>query len=167
MLAPLAVGAEHIGQGIGATIGYLAFYAVMNLGAFAVVHRFAAVSEENLLEDYRGLARRNPLSGFSLAFFLICLAGLPPGVMGLVAKVLVFKAVVTGPVLWLAAVMAVNVVIGLYYYLVWAARLFAPGTGLLLPSGASYRMALGVTGAGAVLLSVAPQVLLQVVFPAG
>jgi len=167
MLAPLAVGAEHIGQGIGATIGYLAFYAVMNLGAFAVVHRFAAVSEENLLEDYRGLARRNPLSGFSLAFFLICLAGLPPGVMGLVAKVLVFKAVVTGPVLWLAAVMAVNVVIGLYYYLVWAARLFAPGTGLVLPPGTSYRLALGVTGAGAVLLSVVPQVLLQAVFPAG
>ena len=114
------------------------------------------------------------LAGLTVAAYLVPqvmayagLAGLPPGVMGLVAKVLVFKAVVTGPVLWLAAVMAVNVVIGLYYYLVWAARLFAPGTGLLLPSGASYRMALGVTGAGAVLLSVAPQVLLQVVFPAG
>lgn len=167
MLAPLAVGAEDIGQGIGATAGYLAFYAVMNLGAFAVVHRFAAASEENLLADYRGLVRRNPLSGFSLAFFLVCLAGLPPGVMGLVAKVLVFKAVVTGPVLWLAAVMAVNVVIGLYYYLVWAVRLFAPGTGPLLPSGLPYRLVLGVTGAGAVLLSVLPQVLLQAVFPAG
>ncbi|WP_232835388.1 NADH-quinone oxidoreductase subunit N [Actinocorallia populi] len=167
MLAPLAVGAEHIGQGIGATAGYLAFYAVMNLGAFAVVHGAARASEENLLVDYRGLARRNPLSGILLAFFLICLAGLPPGVMGLVAKVLVFKAVVTGPVLWLAAVMAVNVVIGLYYYLVWAARLFAPGTGPMLPSGLPYRLALGVTGAGAVLLSAAPQVLLQAVFPTG
>ncbi len=167
MLAPLAVGAEHIGQGIGATAGYLAFYAVMNLGAFAVVHATARASEGNLLADYRGLARRDPLSGLSLAFFLICLAGLPPGVMGLVAKVLVFKAVMTGPVLWLAAVMAVNVVIGLYYYLAWAARLFAAGTGPLLPTGLPYRLALGVTGAGAVLLSAVPQVLLQAVFPAG
>lgn len=167
MLAPLAVGAGDIAQSIAATAGYLAFYAVMNLGAFAVVHRFAASSEENLLADYRGLARRNPLSGFSLAFFLVCLAGLPPGVMGLVAKVLVFKAVATGPVLWLAAVMAVNVVIGLYYYLVWAVRLFAPGTGPMLPAGLPYRLALGVTGAGAVVLSVAPQLLLQAVFPTG
>ncbi|MEO3785701.1 NADH-quinone oxidoreductase subunit N [Actinocorallia sp. B10E7] len=167
MLAPLSVGAGHIGQGIAATAGYLAFYAVMNLGAFAVVRGVAAASEENLLADYTGLVRRNPLSGLLLAFFLICLAGLPPGVMGLIAKVLVFKAVVTGPVLWLAAVMAVNVVIGLYYYLVWAVRLFAPGTGRLLPSGLPYKLALGVTGAGAVVLSVVPQLLLQAVFPTG
>ncbi len=169
MLAPLAVGTGHIAQGIAATAGYLAFYAVMNLGAFAVVHAFTHASGRDTLSDYAGLVRRDAPSGLALAFFLICLAGLPPGIMGLIAKVMVFQAVATAPVLWLAAVMAVNVVIGLYYYLVWAVRLFAPapGTGPLPRPGLPSRLALGVTTVGAVLLSVVPQVLLQAVFPAG
>jgi NADH-quinone oxidoreductase subunit N len=67
---------------------------------------------------------QRPRAALALAFFLLCLAGLPPGVMGLFAKVAVFKAAMTGDVAWLAVVMAVNVVIALYYYLRWAAVLF-------------------------------------------
>lgn len=76
------------------------------------------------LAAYRGLYRERPRSAFALAFFLLCLAGLPPGVMGLFAKVVVFKAAVGGDLVWLAVIMAVNVVIALYYYLRWAAILF-------------------------------------------
>ena len=61
-------------------------------------------------------------TAFALAFFLACLAGLPPGLLGLFAKVVVFRAPVDQGVGWLAVVMAVNTVIGLYYYLAWAAR---------------------------------------------
>ena len=70
------------------------------------------------------LGRTEPLTAFALAFSLACLAGLPPGLLGLFAKVVVFRAPVDQGLGWLAVVMAVNVVIGLAYYLAWAASLY-------------------------------------------
>ncbi|MEU8340425.1 NADH-quinone oxidoreductase subunit N [Spirillospora sp. NPDC048832] len=163
MLAPLAIGSHRLGEATAATVAYVALYAVMNLGAFAVVigyHRLRT------LDDYRGLARRGPAAATALAFFLICLAGLPPGVMGLFAKVVVFRATVAGGVTWLAVIMAINTVIGLYYYLAWAVRLFGPSpsgqerdTGPGLP----VRAAITAAAAGAIALSIAPQLVLQAV----
>jgi NADH-quinone oxidoreductase subunit N len=168
MLAPLAVGSHHLPQAVAATVAYVAFYAIMNLGAFAVVTGFAAKTASNLVEDYKGLARVSPWHGAALAFFLVCLAGLPPGIMGLVAKIVVFEGVVTGGVTWLAVIMAVNTVIGLYYYLAWAVRLFISAAGTHeMPSGLPFRGAVTITAAGAVLLSVAPQLLLQAALSLG
>lgn len=162
MLAPLAVGSHRLPEAVAATTAYVALYAVMNLGAFAVV---IAYHRRRTLDDYRGLARRSPATAAALAFFLICLAGLPPGVMGLFAKVVVFRAAVAGGVTWLAVVMAINTVIGLYYYLAWAVRLFTPS-----PSdehdvapGPPARAAIIATAAGAIVLSAAPQIVLQTV----
>ncbi len=135
VLVPLAVSKS---VQVSASVAYLVLYAVMNLGAFAVVSAVfgdSAHSEDGAaaelrlpsggeLASYRGMYRQRPRAAFALAFFLLCLAGLPPGVMGLFAKVAVFKAAMTGDVAWLAVIMAVNVVIALYYYLRWAAVLF-------------------------------------------
>jgi len=171
MLAPLAVGTRRLPEAVAATIAYVALYAVMNLGAFAVVIGYGARGKRfAALDDFRGLARTRPAAGAALAFFLICLAGLPPGVMGLFAKVVVFRATVAGGVTWLAVVMAVNTVIGLYYYLAWAARLFAapaerpsePVPGPAEP-GPAVRAAVAATAAGALVLTVAPQLVLQAV----
>ncbi|OLT27676.1 NADH-quinone oxidoreductase subunit N [Actinomadura sp. CNU-125] len=169
MLAPLAVGTDHLPEAVAATTAYVAFYAVMNLGAFAVVTGFRRTAERrqtvDTLDDYRGLARRSPFTAAALAFFLICLAGLPPGVMGLFAKVVVFRGVVAGDVVWLAVVMAINTVIGLYYYLLWAVRLFTEPTNPTPETvpGLPIRFAVAATAAGALVLSVAPQVILQTV----
>ncbi|MBC6457742.1 NADH-quinone oxidoreductase subunit N [Actinomadura sp. HBU206391] len=165
MLAPLAVGSRRLPDAVAATAAYVALYAVMNIGAFAVVAAVARRHARNLLTDYRGLARANPATAAALAFFLICLAGLPPGVMGLFAKIVVFRATVAGDVVWLAVVMAINTVIGLYYYLAWAVRLFAaPETeGPALRTGWAVGLAIGAAAAGAVVLSVAPQIVVQTV----
>jgi NADH-quinone oxidoreductase subunit N len=174
MLAPLAVGDERLPEAVAATVAYVAIYSVMNIGAFAVVIGFrrrpgapaaGPAPAWDALDDYRGLARRNPGTAAAMAFFLICLAGLPPGVMGLFAKIVVFRATVAGGVTWLAVVMAVNTVIGLYYYLAWAARLFAAPAGAGRPQpmagGAAVRAAIGAAAAAAVVLSAAPQLVLQ------
>ncbi len=110
---------------LAASIGYLAIYAVVNLGAFAVATLVGTRHHGQHLDDYRGLIRGEPGAGWALAFALVALAGLPPGVVGLVAKVVVFD-VAAGPVPWLAVVMAVNVVIGLVYYARWLMVLFTP-----------------------------------------
>ncbi|TDD75327.1 NADH-quinone oxidoreductase subunit N [Actinomadura darangshiensis] len=168
MLAPLAVGSHRLPEAVAATTAYVALYAVMNIGAFAVVIGFHRHGRWDTLDDYRGLARRSPAVATALAFFLICLAGLPPGVMGLFAKVVVFRATVAGGVTWLAVVMAINTVIGLYYYLAWAVRLFTPSTDESYDAapGVGARAAIAAAAAGAVVLSIAPQIVLQTVVQA-
>ena len=84
-------------------------YAVVNLGAFAVAALVARTHPGNRLGDYRGLYATRPLAALAMGFFLLCLAGLPPGVIGLFAKVTVFSSAVDAGLGWLAVVMAVNV----------------------------------------------------------
>ena len=170
ILAPLAVWGA--GRAADASIAYLVFYAAMNLGAFAVVMLIARGEGGDSIDDHRGLLFRRPAAALALAFFLICLAGLPPGVAGLFAKITVFREIVDGGSAWLAVVMAVNTVIGLYYYIGWAARLFTaapeagreagrePYPGRRRPGPVGVAVALALVAA--VLFSVAPQAVFAV-----
>jgi NADH-quinone oxidoreductase subunit N len=154
ILAPLSVGQ------VAATIGYLAIYSVMNIGVFAVIS-WLGRDGGGLLADYRGVARTHPAVAVALAFFLACLAGLPPGLAGLFAKIVVFRGVLTGGYGWLAVVLAVNTVIGLYYYLAWAAVLFnSTPAGVRAGRSPASATAVGIAAAGTVLMSVAPQFVL-------
>ncbi|MFE6779503.1 NADH-quinone oxidoreductase subunit N [Streptomyces sp. NPDC057702] len=132
--------AEHA---IGATVAYALMYAAVNLGAFAVVALVAHTTRRaddgtgHRLTDHRALYATHPLAALALGFLLLCLAGLPPGVIGLFAKVAVFSAVVDAGLGWLAVVMAVNVVIALYYYLQWTAALFRAPAPTEAPAPAS------------------------------
>ncbi|MFD7449917.1 NADH-quinone oxidoreductase subunit N [Kitasatospora sp. NPDC059827] len=171
LLVPLAAAgyAPTGADPLGATAAYALIYGVVNLGAFGVV---AAVGRRagTSVDDFRGLFARNRWTALALAFFLLCLAGLPPGVIGLFGKVVVFRAAVDAGLGWLAVVMAVNVVVALYYYLLWTARLFAPAdaSAVAAEDGAERRLpvgltaTLGLTASAAVVLSVAPQLVLQV-----
>ena len=129
LLVPIAAAAYSSDEQIGSTVAYALMYAVVNLGAFAVAAVVARTHPGNRISDYRGLYATRPLTALAMGFFLLCLAGLPPGIIGLFAKVTVFSAAVDAGLGWLAVVMAVNVVIALYYYLQWTATLFrAPET---------------------------------------
>ncbi|WP_433250357.1 NADH-quinone oxidoreductase subunit N [Streptosporangium sp. CA-135522] len=168
ILAPLGVRDD---EAMGASIAYLVFYAAMNLGAFAVVMLVSRRGARSEVDDYRGLAFRNPAAGLALAFFLICLAGLPPGLAGLFAKIVVFRGIVDGGGAWLAVVMAVNTVIGLYYYVAWVMRIFTPipvTEGAEAPAAGDSRtewvpvaVAIVLAGIVAVVFSAAPQVVLD------
>jgi NADH-quinone oxidoreductase subunit N len=151
LLVPIAAAgyADRPGHAIGATVAYALMYAAVNLGAFAVAALVARAHPGNRLEDYRGLWSRQPLAAAGLAFFLLCLAGLPPGVAGLFAKVAVFSTAVDAGLGWLAVLMAVNVVIALVYYLRWTALLFAPARDETTEAGAPATDAALVTGAAA------------------
>ncbi|SNT63359.1 NADH-quinone oxidoreductase subunit N [Streptosporangium subroseum] len=171
ILAPLGVRND---AAMSASIAYLVFYAAMNIGAFAVVMLVSRRSSRNELDDYRGLVFQNPAAGLALAFFLICLAGLPPGLAGLFAKIVVFREIVDGGGGWLAVVMAVNTVIGLYYYVAWAVRIFTPapvttGGVMDMTAGAGGSrtgwvpagVAIALAAIIAVAFSIAPQIVLD------
>ena len=131
LLVPLGAlatdaGADAARTAVAATLGYLALYVAVNLGAFACVTAVARQMPANAIEGYRGLAARSPLLAVALAFFLLGLAGLPPTLAGLVAKVVVVRAALLGGAGWLAVVVALNTVVGLAYYLRLAALPFRP-----------------------------------------
>ncbi|MFJ8106713.1 NADH-quinone oxidoreductase subunit N [Streptomyces sp. NPDC096132] len=165
LLVPIAAAAytDDAEHAIGSTVAYALMYAAVNLGAFAVAALVGRTSAQNRLTDYRGLYTRNPVSALVLAFFLLCLAGLPPGIIGLFAKVTVFSAAVDASLGWLAVVMAVNVVIALYYYLQWTALLFrAPeGEPVKHRVPAPLTAAIVLTAALGIVLSGAPQLVLR------
>ena len=129
ILVPLGVAAsagdDAMRTAFAATLSYIAIYAVMNLGVFACVTAIARRTPRNLIVDYRGLVRSSPLLALTFAFFLFCLAGAPPGLAGLFAKIQVFRATIDGDIVWLGVVMAVNTVFAMYYYLRVAFSLFA------------------------------------------
>ncbi|ARP70665.1 NADH-quinone oxidoreductase subunit N [Streptomyces pluripotens] len=165
LLVPIAAAgyAEAPRKVIGSTLAYALMYAAVNLGAFAVAALVGRSRPFNRISDYRGLSAANPLTALLLAFFLLCLAGLPPGVIGLFAKVTVFSAAVDAGLGWLAVVMAVNVVIALFYYLQWTALLFrAPeGEPARHRSPAPLTAAIALTGVLGVVLSGAPELILR------
>ncbi|MEV0489185.1 NADH-quinone oxidoreductase subunit N [Streptomyces atratus] len=176
LLVPIASAAYSSDDQIGSTVAYALMYAVVNLGAFAVAALVSRTSPDNRLSDYRGLYATRPLAALAMAFFLLCLAGLPPGIIGLFAKVTVFSAAVDAGLGWLAVVMAVNVVIALYYYLQWTTALFrgpeepeaaalagAAGTAptLRVTAPVSLTAAIALTAAVGIVLSGAPQLVLR------
>lgn len=165
VLVPLA-SADGSPEGnrsaLAAAVGYLLAYVVAGLAAFAVVvlvARHHPAGEEHTLSAYRGLARTEPVAAAVLAFALACLAGLPPGVMGLIAKVVVLRPLVDEGAWLIAVVAAVNVAIGLAYYLRWAGLLLvgaqerAPRWRVRPAEG----LALGAAAAGCVGLSIGGQ----------
>ncbi|WP_191562908.1 proton-conducting transporter transmembrane domain-containing protein [Janibacter melonis] len=117
--------------------GYLAVYVV------AVVAVLAAVAATGTrLVDHTGLLRRDPLVGLSLAAGLLALAGLPPALVGLLAKVVVLDAVVTAGSWWLAGAAVVGAVVALAVYLRWLAVALRPvPTSLVRPDGAGSDLA--------------------------
>jgi NADH-quinone oxidoreductase subunit N len=103
--------------GTSAAMFYLAAYAAMNLGAFAVVSHFANAGERYVtLEDYEGLGRSSPLLAATLTIFLLSLIGIPM-TGGFFAKFYVFNAAVKANLIWLTIIGVVNGGVGAYYYL--------------------------------------------------
>ncbi|MEV2230890.1 NADH-quinone oxidoreductase subunit N [Streptomyces phaeochromogenes] len=165
LLVPIAAAAysEDAEKAIGSTVAYALMYAAVNLGAFAVAALVARTKPLNRVSDYRGLYASRPLAALVLGFFLLCLAGLPPGIIGLFAKVTVFSAAVDAGLGWLAVVMAVNVVIALFYYLQWTTLLFrAPeGEPETHRVPAPLTAAIALTAVIGIALSGAPQLILR------
>ena len=161
--------------GVGASATYLLTYVVATLVAFAVVAVMVRdrPGHGRSIGDYEGVWQRSPWRAGALALALTSLAGLPPGVIGLVGKVTALRPVVAEGWVWLAVIAAVNAVIGVSVYLRWlravitapaeaAATARAHGGGLALARRRPVMVA-GLVLASTVLVvvSVQPDLLLR------
>ena len=100
-----------------AVLFYLASYGFVSVGAFTVLSDLGGRGERYLKsEDFAGLGTRQPFAAAMMALFLLSFLGLPI-TAGFFGKLYIFKAAVKSHLLWLAILMAVNSVIGSYYYL--------------------------------------------------
>src|SRR5216683_424685 len=155
-------GAAKAAPAYAAVLFYLLSYALVKLGAFTIVSQLGGTGEKNLsLDDYAGLSQRQPWVAAALSVYLLSLLGLPV-TAGFFGKFYIFKAAVNSHLLWLAALMAINSVIGAYYYLrvivvMYMRESSAEATALgpvRFPLGVS--VVLFVTFAGTILFGVYP-----------
>src|SRR5436853_5551552 len=110
-------GAAEAGPAYAAVLFYLLSYALVKLGAFTIVSQLGGTGEKNLsLDDYAGLSQRQPFVAAMLSIYLLSLLGLPV-TAGFFGKFYIFKAAVNSHLISLAVLMAINSVIGAYYYL--------------------------------------------------
>src|SRR5690349_10643900 len=153
--------------GVSAAMFYLAAYALMNIGAFAVISHVAARNEKHVrIEDLAGLGRRDPsLAGLLwLSVFSLIAVPLTGGFSG---KFYVFQAALGSHLIWLTVLGLINRAIAAYYYLkiIVAVYMHEPSaaTTELAPAPATLRIAIWASAAGVLLLGIFPSALLSVI----
>ena len=170
ILMPLAVvgeSPEAAKSALTAVITYLIIYAVMNIGAFAVVIVVARKTRSGEISSFGGLFSYAPGLCVALTFFLFSLAGTPP-LAGWVAKFVVFRSLLDAGGGWsvtLAVIGVVNSVIALFYYAAVAKEMWmnpAPDgdvTPIRIPG--PLLITVGATAALVVLIGIFPSLVLH------
>ena len=151
--------------GTAAAMFYLAGYACMNIGAFAVVSHLSGKGEKyQNLEDLAGLGKKQPLSAAMFTIYLLSLIGVPL-TAGFFGKFYIFKAALESHLVWLAVLGLLNSAVGAYYYLRILVMMYMhePGEGAssVKPLTFSMRLALLLPAAGTLFLGIFPSWLLE------
>ncbi len=103
--------------GAAAAMFYLVAYACMNIGAFAVVSHLSGRGEKYTdIEDFKGLAQKQPLTAAMLTIFLLSLIGVPL-TGGFFGKFYIFRAALESHLVWLTVLGLLNSAVAAYYYL--------------------------------------------------
>ncbi len=146
-------------EAITAVMFYLLTYAVMNIGAFAVVQLIARSGDRRTsVEDYNGIGFQSPVLAFSLSLFLLSLLGMPL-TAGFMGKILVFGAAIDQQYYLLVVLGVLNTAVSAYYYLRLIIVMFfrdrlTPWVAPQIP--ASIGVALAITVLGVLLLGIFP-----------
>ncbi len=104
-------------RGVTASLIYLAVYAFMQLGAFAVIvllQREETGGDD--LDDFSGLYYRRPAAAIAMLVFMLSLGGIPP-TAGFMGKFWLFGAAIEAGYIRLAVLGVLMSALSLYYYL--------------------------------------------------
>ncbi|HSK95356.1 MAG TPA: NADH-quinone oxidoreductase subunit N [Euzebyales bacterium] len=149
-------------SGVGATMFYLLIYAMMSVGAFGVLSLIERRQRRAvMIDDLRGLWRRNPVPTVMLGLFLFSLAGIP-GTAGFMAKLAVFRAGLEAGQVALVIVAVISSVIAAFFYLRVTVAMIMDDEPAELAEQPPARLTVGmqaglaVTGAVVVLLGILP-----------
>jgi NADH-quinone oxidoreductase subunit N len=151
--------------GVAAAMFYLAAYAFMNIGAFAVVTHFSRQGEKFVnLEDFAGLGWKQPVTAGLFAVFLLSLIGVPL-TGGFFGKFYIFKAALDSNLVWLTVLGLLSSAVAAYYYLRILVVMYMkePGEATLSvqPVGVGIGATLWVAALGTLVLGIFPSVVLN------
>jgi NADH-quinone oxidoreductase subunit N len=108
------MGASNLGM--TSVIYFVGIYVFTNLGAFGVASAISNETGKELITDYNGLYRTNPLLSLIMMLSLFSLAGIPP-VAGFFGKFFLFTAAASKQYYILVLIAVLNATVSLYYYL--------------------------------------------------
>jgi NADH-quinone oxidoreductase subunit N len=156
--ALLGVLALRTDMGVWSILIYLLAYTLMNFGAFGLViflesRGYAAEK----VDDWRGLASRNPLAAAVMLIFLLSLTGIPL-TAGFIGKYYLFAAAMKAGFQWLAilAVLA-SAVSAFYYFRIVMAMYLEKGDGAPMKAAPALSVAVAVCAVGTLVVGIVPQ----------
>ena len=154
----------HSREGTAAAMFYLAAYALMNLGAFAVVAHVGRKGERYLaIDDFAGLGQRQPVTAALMSIFLLSLIGVPL-TGGFFGKFYIFRAALRADLVWLTVLGLLTSAVAAYYYLRILVVMYmhepTETTVGLEPLGASMATVLWTAALGTLVLGIYPSVIL-------
>ena len=146
------------------------FYVVVDvltsLGTFGMIMLLSRAGHEaELIDDFKGLARRSPWFAGVMAVFMFSLAGIPPTV-GFYAKLAVLQALVSTNVpgfIWLAVAAVVLSLLGAFYYVRVVKVMYfdEPSDASAIVGSPDARIMLSLNGAAVLVLGILPSGLMQ------
>jgi NADH-quinone oxidoreductase subunit N len=152
-------------DGTAAVMFYLAAYALMNVGAFAAVAYLSGRGDRFVnVEDFKGLARKQPLVAAMFTIFLLSLIGVPL-TAGFFGKFYIFRAALESNLIWLTVLGLLNSAVAAYYYLRILVMMYmyepSEATQQAEPLAPSLSAALVLSALGTLALGIFPNWLLQ------
>jgi NADH-quinone oxidoreductase subunit N len=149
------------GNGYSSSMFYVITDVLTTLGTFGTIMLLSRLGHEaELIDDFKGLARRSPWFAGVMAIFMFSLAGIPPTV-GFYAKLAVLQALVStnvGGFIRLAVVAVVLSLLGAYYYLRVVKVMYfdEPVDTQPIEAGFDVRAVLSANGVAVLLLGILP-----------
>ncbi|MBV6418264.1 MAG: NADH-quinone oxidoreductase subunit N [Steroidobacteraceae bacterium] len=151
--------------GYGAALYYTIVYVLVALGAFGVILLASRRGfEADQLDDYKGLASRDPMLALWMLMLMFSTAGVPPFV-GFWAKLAIFEALWQVGALWLIVIGALAAVVGAFYYIRIVKLMYFDEAPAALPrgeAGPTLRFVLGINALATLGLGVVPASLFDI-----
>ena len=155
-------------DGFSATLFYAVVYAITLVGAFGVVGVVRSETGGDDLQNFSGLASREPLLAACMAVFMFSLAGIPP-LAGFFGKFYLFSSALrvggNQGLLWLVGLALFGSFVSLYYYLIVLKAIFVGASSPTAPgrdhvsSGLLQRITVSVLAAAILFLGIMPDIL--------
>ena len=141
---------------LDAIVYYSLAYSIGSITAFGVLYSVARDGNESI-DNFNGLAKRNPLMALCMTVAMLSLAGIPV-TAGFFAKYFVFTTLIGTPYKWLLILAVITSAIGVYYYLKVVIAMYFKSSGEKehLDVEASHRMVIVVTSLVTLVIGIAP-----------
>ena len=108
-------------------IFYLIGYVIVTLALFSGIAMISKKGSEVTYDSLRGFGSQRPMAGIGMSWALLSIAGLPPGLAGLFAKLFLLQEATRTGYLGLCIMAFFCSVIGCYYYLKMLVAIWSKG----------------------------------------